>query len=67
MASYTVNGMTCQGCASAVKRAIESAAPETRVFVDLAGKKVTVEGKAEVATVRKAVADAGFEFAGPAA
>lgn len=67
MASYTVNGMTCQGCASAVKRAIESAAPATTVTVDLGAKKVIVEGKADAATVRQAVVDAGFEFAGPAA
>lgn len=67
MANYTVNGMTCQGCANAVKRAIETAAPQTKVTVDLASKRVTVEGKADTATISRAVTDAGFEFAGPAA
>lgn len=67
MASYIVKGMTCQGCAVAVKRAIESAAPAATVTVDLGAKKVIVEGKADAAIVQQAVVDAGFEFAGLAA
>ena len=64
MATYTVEGMTCQGCAAAVTRAIVTAAPGTRVTVDLGGKKVSVEGNAPAAAVKAAVEDAGFEFKG---
>ncbi|MCB2101733.1 MAG: heavy-metal-associated domain-containing protein [Rhodobacterales bacterium] len=66
-ATYRVDGMTCGGCASSVTHAIQGAAPGTRVTVDLAAKTVTVEGNAEPAVVGQAVADAGFDFVGPAA
>lgn len=65
--AYTVLGMTCGGCANSVSRAIKAAAPGTEVDVDLEAKKVSVTGDADEATVARAVADAGFEFAGPAA
>jgi copper chaperone len=64
MTQYRVNGMTCQGCANAVTKAIKAAAPAAAVKVDLAAKTVTVEGQVAAATVQAAVKDAGFEFAG---
>lgn len=64
--AYRVNGMTCQGCANAVSNAIKAAAPAAAVKVDLAAKTVTVEGNVAAETVRAAVKDAGFEFAGRA-
>ena len=39
-----VSGMTCHGCASAVTRSIQSAAPGSAVTVDLAGGKVEIAG-----------------------
>jgi copper chaperone len=66
MATYRVKGMTCQGCVNAVTKAITAAAPKASVRVELDGGLVTVDG-CDAATVQKAVADAGFEFAGPAA
>lgn len=65
--AYKVLGMTCGGCANSVTRAIKAAAPGTEVEVDLQAKKVSVTGTADETTIAKAVADAGFEFAGPAA
>ena len=64
MTQYRVDGMTCNGCASAVTNAIKTAAPAAMVKVDLAAKTVTVEGQVAAETVATAVKDAGFEFAG---
>lgn len=64
MATYTVEGMTCQGCAAAVTSAIMTAAPGTRVTVNLGEKKVSVEGNAPAAAIKAAVEEAGFEFKG---
>jgi copper chaperone len=61
---YSVIGMTCDGCASAVKKAIKSAAPGADVNVDLDAKVVSVEG-VDDAVVQKAVEGAGFEYGGP--
>lgn len=60
----TVKGMTCQGCAVAVKRAVEASSPGADVRVDLAAGRVTVEGKAEPAKVAAAIERAGYAVAG---
>jgi len=65
--SYSVLGMTCDGCARSVANAIKTAAPTAEVKVDLDAKKVTVEGDVADAVVAQAVDDAGFEYAGPLA
>ena len=61
--TYTVNGMTCGGCAKSVSNAIADAVPGAHVEVDLDAKAVTVDGVDE-GTVKQAVEDAGFEYAG---
>ena len=66
MTTYTVTGMSCQGCANSVTNAIKAAAPGADVSVDLDGKKVTVDGFDDDAAVAQAVADAGFEYGGVA-
>lgn len=66
MATYRVLGMTCQGCASAVAKAIQGVAPEAEVDVDLAGNAVSISGTHDETAVGGAVDDAGFEFAGRA-
>ena len=63
--NYRVTGMTCGGCANAVKTAIQTEAPGAQVSVDLGTATVTVDGASE-AQVRKAVDDAGFTFQGAA-
>lgn len=63
--TYSVLGMTCQGCANSVTNAIKAAAPGSEITVDLEAKLVTVEGCDDQAVVAQAVDDAGFEFAGP--
>ncbi len=65
---YKVLGMTCGGCASSVTKAIQAASPEAAVDVDLEANEVNVEGPGggiDDATIKQAVEDAGFEYAGP--
>ncbi len=65
-ATYSVLGMTCQGCANSVTNAIKAAQPGAEVSIDLEAKQVTVEGCDDEAAIARAVDDAGFEFAGRA-
>ena len=62
--TYDVSGMSCEGCAKSVTRAIQAAAPQARVQVDLEKNTVTVEECADEAVIAQAVADAGFGFEG---
>jgi copper chaperone len=59
-----VSGMTCHGCASAVTRSIQRAAPGSTVTVDLAGGEVEIAGAVEEAVARKAIQSAGFTVTG---
>ena len=66
---YKVVGMTCDGCASSVTKAIQAALPATAVDVNLEANEVNVEdpgGIIDGATIKQAVESAGFEYAGPA-
>ena len=64
--TYRVLGMTCDGCANSVTKAIESSVPGVRVRVNLEAKKVAVEGIDDDHAVEQAIQRAGFEYAGPA-
>lgn len=64
---YGVGGMTCEGCAAAVTRAIKTKAPGATVEVDLQGARVSVDGFDDESAIRDAVDGAGFDFHGPAA
>lgn len=63
---YKVDGMTCGGCASSVQKAIAAAMPEADVQIDLPTAAVTVSATVEIedSVIRKAVEDAGFDYAG---
>ena len=67
MSAFQVGGMTCGGCAQAVKNAIGRAAPGSHVEVDLERARVAVTPDLDAATLAKAVEAAGFEYLGPAA
>ena len=64
--SYTVVGMTCGHCVSAVTEEVSSVPGVTAVDVDLAsgGLTVTSEAPVEESAVRAAVEEAGYEVAG---
>ncbi len=61
---YRVEGMTCEGCAKAVKRAIVAALPGAEVEVELRGGVVRVTGVDDDIRVARAVDAAGFGFGG---
>jgi copper ion binding protein len=67
-ATYTVTGMTCGHCVSAVTEEVTQVPGVTAVDVDLASGRLTVTSDAPVDddAVRAAVDEAGYELAGRA-
>jgi copper ion binding protein len=67
-ATYTVVGMTCGHCVSAVTEEVTQVPGVTAVDVDLASGRLTVTSDAPVDddAVRAAVDEAGYELAGRA-
>ena len=65
-ATYTVTGMTCGHCVSAVTEEVSQVPGVTAVEVDLAGGGLTVTSETPVdgSAVRAAVEEAGYEVAG---
>ena len=65
-ATYTVVGMTCGHCVSAVTEEVSRVAGVTGVDVDLGsgGLTVTSEAPIDESAVRSAVEEAGYEVAG---
>lgn len=59
----SVQGMTCEGCANAVRRSVGRAAPDAKVAVDLAQGRVTVDGSDDKAAIVSAIEKAGFKVA----
>jgi copper chaperone len=64
MVEFKVTGMTCDGCANSVKRAIVRASPKANVQVELTTGLVRVEGELELAEAETLIKEAGFGFAG---
>lgn len=63
-ATYKVNGMTCGGCASSLKKAISVKDPTATIEVDLKAALVTVNTVLDAAGIKNVVERAGFEFEG---
>ena len=65
-ATYTVTGMTCGHCVSAVTEEVSQVPGVTAVAVDLesGGLTVTSEAPVDETAVRAAVEEAGYEVAG---
>jgi copper chaperone len=65
-ATFTVTGMTCGHCVSAVTEEVSQVAGVTAVDVDLesGGLTVTSEAPVDESAVRAAVEEAGYEVAG---
>jgi Cu+-exporting ATPase len=58
-----VNGMLCPHCQAHVEKACKSVPGVTDAVVDLKAKNVTVTGNADVAALKAAIIDAGYEIA----
>jgi copper chaperone len=67
-ATYTVSGMTCGHCVSAVTEEVTAVPGVTGVDVDLASGRltVTIDAPVDESAVRAAVDEAGYELAGTA-
>ena len=59
-----VAGMACSGCVDAVRRAVEKAAPGTRLEIDLASGRVAVTGAPSQEAITTAITRAGYEIKG---
>ncbi len=55
-----VDDMTCGHCAGAIKTAIETGLPGTRVTADPASKLVSILGATDVDLVKALVTEAGY-------
>ena len=58
-----VKGMTCGGCAEAVKRVIRKADPDADVSVELSAGRVEAKTKAEGLSLAAAITKAGYDAA----
>ena len=58
-----VNGMMCPHCQARVEKACKFVPGVTDAVVDLKAKNVTVTGTADVAALKAAIVDAGYEIA----
>ncbi|HEV2605707.1 MAG TPA: heavy metal-associated domain-containing protein [Microvirga sp.] len=56
-----VDGMTCEGCVSAVKRTVQRLDPTAEVDVDLAHGRVHLMTNAQAVDVANALTKAGYE------
>ncbi|MCH4094445.1 MULTISPECIES: heavy-metal-associated domain-containing protein [Acetobacter] len=62
--SFMVDGMTCEGCVSAVKRALAAIEGVESTDVNLATSEVTVTydpARAGISSLRSAIRGAGYE------
>jgi copper chaperone len=64
MYELKVDGMTCNGCAASVKRALQTLDSNASVNVDLLSKIVKVETTAHLDQVKTAIVDAGYDVLG---
>jgi len=60
---YRVEGMSCGHCEAAVRDEVEKVDGVEATDIELASKEVVVHGEFEDATVRAAIAAAGYEAA----
>ena len=61
---YTVPGISCGHCKSAIEGEVAGVAGVTTVDVDVEAKTVRVEGDATDDAIRAAIDEAGYEVAG---
>ena len=59
-----VNGMMCPHCKAMVEKVCKAIPGTVDAVVDLQAKNVTVTGDADVAALKKAIVDAGYEVVG---
>lgn len=63
MFEFQVSGMTCGGCASRVKRAVQTVDPQAEVNIDLKSKRIRVHANADADAIKTVVSEAGYPVA----
>lgn len=58
---FEVEGMSCDHCVQAVTKAVRAIAPNAEVAVDLASRKVSVNGDDRRDAIATAIEDAGYK------
>jgi copper chaperone CopZ len=58
---FSVPGITCGHCATAIREAVRCVPGVDDVDVDIAGKTVRVAGDGADTAIRAAIADAGYQ------
>ncbi len=56
----TLEDMHCGACARRVTAAIREVAPQAKIDIDVAQRRVRLDGAEDLAAVRRALADAGY-------
>lgn len=64
--TYTVSGMSCEGCVAALTSTLSKGLGTDDVVVKLDGQTATVPDGATAEQVKVLVEQAGFAFVGPA-
>jgi copper chaperone len=59
--TYIVPGFSCSHCETAITEEVTRVTGVTAVDVDLESKRVTVRGRVDDASVRDAIAEAGYD------
>ena len=59
-----VEGMMCTHCKAMVEKVCKAVPGTADAVVDLQAKTVTVTGSADVAALKRAITDAGYEVVG---
>ncbi len=59
MIELNITSMTCGHCAAVVTKTVQQTDPQARVEIDLATKKVRIDGARDRATIEQALAQAG--------
>ncbi|MSO65072.1 MAG: copper chaperone [Alphaproteobacteria bacterium] len=66
MLKLKVEGMSCDGCARSVSRAVIARLPAAKVAIDLPSGWVTIEGPADATIAKQAIVEAGYTVAASA-
>jgi|TARA_R110000782_G_scaffold259575_1_gene350206 copper chaperone len=61
MIRFEIPGMTCGGCARSVTTAIQGIDAQAKVEIDIPGKSVCVESRADRNSLIEAIREAGYE------
>ena len=63
---FTIDGMSCAGCAARIEKALQSDAQTEQAAVNFAAKKATVTSKLSAGELKAKIADLGYKATEPA-